>query len=78
MILLFLLVVVLPVFGGLYWLSRCGAVTRSTTRLCYRARRGLFTRCHDHGFQVVARGDLLAVLCFATAYGGLRFWGAVG
>ncbi|WP_322770238.1 hypothetical protein [Frankia sp. Cr1] len=77
MIVLFLGVVVLPVFAGLYWMSRCGAATRTTGRLCYRARRGLFTRCRDHGFQIVARGDLLAVGFFALAYGGLRLWAIV-
>ncbi len=74
MIFLFVCVVVLPVVGGLYWLSRCGAATRTTGRLCYRARRGLFSRCHDHGFQLIARGDLLAVGFFALAYGGLHLY----
>ena len=48
MIVLFGFLVLMPAFAGLYWLSRCGAATRTTGRLCYRARRGLLTRCHDH------------------------------
>ncbi|EFC86545.1 hypothetical protein [Parafrankia sp. EUN1f] len=75
MIVLFVCVVLLPLFAGLYWLSRCGAATRSTGRLCYRRRRGLLSRCHDHGFQLIARGDLLALGCFVFAYGGFRFYG---
>jgi hypothetical protein len=74
MIVLFGCLVLLPAFVGLYWLSRCGAATRTTGRLCYRRRRGLLRRCHDHGFQLIARGDLLALLCFAIAYGGFRLY----
>jgi hypothetical protein len=74
MIVLFGFLVLLPAFAGLYWLSRCGAATRTTGRLCYRARRGLLTRCHDHGFQLIARGDLLATVFFAIAYGGFRLY----
>jgi hypothetical protein len=74
MILLFLVVVVLPALAGLYWLSRCGAATRTVGRVCYRARRGPFIRCRDHGWQIVARGDLMALGCFGLAYGGLRLW----
>ncbi|CUU60813.1 hypothetical protein Ga0074812_14813 [Parafrankia irregularis] len=77
MIVLFVFLVLLPGFAGLYWLSRCGAATRSTGRLCYRRRRGLLSRCHDHGFQLIARGDLLAILFFAVAYGGFSLYKVV-
>ncbi|OHV33124.1 hypothetical protein BBK14_33715 [Parafrankia soli] len=74
MIVLFVCIVAVPFVAGLYWLSRCGAATRTTGRLCYRRRRGLLSRCQDHGFQLIARGDLLAILFFAIAYGGFRFY----
>ena len=38
MIVLFGFLVLLPAFAGLYWLSRCGAATRTAGRLCYRRR----------------------------------------
>ncbi|THJ49450.1 MULTISPECIES: hypothetical protein [Frankia] len=73
MIVLFVCVVLLPLMAGLYWLSRCGAAS-GTGRLCRRRRRGLLSRCYDHGFQPIAYGDFLAIGFFALAYGGFRFY----